>query len=145
MAKCFQGLLGFRWCQTQPKNIGSSPIAPIGADNIYYEPKLGSLPFRMHACLLLMTFQVQYVLLVCVCFCLVLIQLMDCGMNTGVVHVSYRCADFLRLNAIQVGAATGGKGLAAVVNNAGHALFGPLEHIAMPDLRRQLEVNLIGM
>lgn len=45
----------------------------------------------------------------------------------------------------QVGAATGGEGLSALVNNAGHALLGPLEHIAIPDLRRQLDVNLIGI
>ena len=37
-----------------------------------------------------------------------------------------------------------GRGLTALVNNAGAAHSGPLEFIDLADLRRQLEVNLVG-
>ena len=37
-----------------------------------------------------------------------------------------------------------GGGLAALINNAGVAYGGPLEFIPLDDLRRQLEINLIG-
>jgi len=43
----------------------------------------------------------------------------------------------------QVSAVAAG-GLHGLVNNAGIAVSGPLEHVAIDDLRRQLEVNLIG-
>jgi NAD(P)-dependent dehydrogenase (short-subunit alcohol dehydrogenase family) len=39
---------------------------------------------------------------------------------------------------------TAGAGLAGLVNNAGVAYAGPLEFVPLDDLRRQLEVNLIG-
>ncbi|MCC6126940.1 MAG: SDR family oxidoreductase [Pirellulales bacterium] len=39
---------------------------------------------------------------------------------------------------------TGGQGLAALVNNAGIAISGPLEIIPLAEFRRQLEVNVIG-
>ncbi|MCP9469626.1 MAG: SDR family oxidoreductase [Nitrospira sp.] len=38
----------------------------------------------------------------------------------------------------------GSHGLYGVVNNAGIAVAGPLEAVPIPDLRRQLEVNVIG-
>jgi NAD(P)-dependent dehydrogenase (short-subunit alcohol dehydrogenase family) len=47
----------------------------------------------------------------------------------------------------QRGTGHGGDGsgrLDALVNNAGIGVGGPLELIAMPDLRRQLEVNVVG-
>ena len=44
----------------------------------------------------------------------------------------------------QIAAAVGQAGLDGLVNNAGIAIAGPLEFIALPDLRRQLEVNVIG-
>jgi NAD(P)-dependent dehydrogenase (short-subunit alcohol dehydrogenase family) len=40
--------------------------------------------------------------------------------------------------------AVGDAGLAGLVNNAGIAISGPLEFIPIDDLRRQLEVNVIG-
>lgn len=40
--------------------------------------------------------------------------------------------------------ATGGRGLAGLVNNAGIAVPAPIEHQPIEDFRRQLEVNLIG-
>jgi NAD(P)-dependent dehydrogenase (short-subunit alcohol dehydrogenase family) len=39
---------------------------------------------------------------------------------------------------------TGGRGLQALVNNAGIALAGPLEFLPIDELRRQMEVNFIG-
>ncbi len=44
----------------------------------------------------------------------------------------------------QVTQVMGEKGLAGLVNNAGIAVAAPLEFIPIPDLRRQLEVNVIG-
>ncbi len=38
----------------------------------------------------------------------------------------------------------GGRPLAGLVNNAGVALTGPLEHIPIDNLREQLEINLVG-
>jgi NAD(P)-dependent dehydrogenase (short-subunit alcohol dehydrogenase family) len=44
----------------------------------------------------------------------------------------------------RVEAAVDGKGMAGLVNNAGIAVPGPLEHLPVDELRRQLEVNLVG-
>lgn len=44
-----------------------------------------------------------------------------------------------------VGAAVGDRGLAGLVNNAGIAVGGPLEYVPPAELRRQLEVNVIGL
>ena len=38
----------------------------------------------------------------------------------------------------------GGEGLDGLVNNAGIAVTGPLEHLPVADFRRQLEINVIG-
>ncbi|VTU00890.1 short-chain dehydrogenase : Oxidoreductase, Glucose/ribitol dehydrogenase family OS=Candidatus Nitrospira defluvii GN=NIDE3609 PE=3 SV=1: adh_short [Gemmataceae bacterium] len=43
-----------------------------------------------------------------------------------------------------VGAAVGAAGLAGLVNNAGYGVPGPIELVAPADLRRQLEVNVVG-
>lgn len=43
-----------------------------------------------------------------------------------------------------VAAAVGDAGLAGLVNNAGIAVPGPVEYLPVDELRRQLEVNLIG-
>jgi len=43
-----------------------------------------------------------------------------------------------------VAEATGGNGLAGLVNNAGIGVAGPLEVLPIADLRRQFEVNVIG-
>jgi NAD(P)-dependent dehydrogenase (short-subunit alcohol dehydrogenase family) len=45
--------------------------------------------------------------------------------------------------AAQVASATGGR-LQALVNNAGVAVAGPLEFLPVGDLRRQLEINVVG-
>jgi NAD(P)-dependent dehydrogenase (short-subunit alcohol dehydrogenase family) len=44
----------------------------------------------------------------------------------------------------EVGEAVGDRGLAGLVNNAGVAVPAPLEFIPIDELRRQLEVNVIG-
>jgi NAD(P)-dependent dehydrogenase (short-subunit alcohol dehydrogenase family) len=43
-----------------------------------------------------------------------------------------------------VAAVAGERGLAGLVNNAGIAVPGPLEFLLLADLRRQLEVNVVG-
>jgi NAD(P)-dependent dehydrogenase (short-subunit alcohol dehydrogenase family) len=43
-----------------------------------------------------------------------------------------------------VKSAVGGSGLAGLVNNAGIAVAGPLEFLPLAELRRQIEVNVIG-
>ena len=44
----------------------------------------------------------------------------------------------------QVAKAVGSRGLAGLVNNAGVAVGGPLEFVPIEELRRQLEVNVVG-
>lgn len=51
----------------------------------------------------------------------------------------------VRAGAAQVAAALGGRRLFGLVNNAGIAVPGPLLHIESDDLRRQMEINLIGV
>ena len=53
-------------------------------------------------------------------------------------------ADSIRAAADQVAAAVGAVGLAGLVNNAGIAVAGPLEILPLAELRRQIEVNVIG-
>jgi NAD(P)-dependent dehydrogenase (short-subunit alcohol dehydrogenase family) len=44
----------------------------------------------------------------------------------------------------QVEEAVGGRGLAGLVNNAGVAVSGPIEFLPMEELRRQLDINVVG-
>jgi NAD(P)-dependent dehydrogenase (short-subunit alcohol dehydrogenase family) len=44
----------------------------------------------------------------------------------------------------QIGEAVGGAGLVGLVNNAGIAVGGPLELLPLDDMRKQLDVNVIG-
>lgn len=44
----------------------------------------------------------------------------------------------------QIGATVGGAGLYGVVNNAGMAVPAPLEFVPLDELRRQLEINVVG-
>lgn len=46
--------------------------------------------------------------------------------------------------ASEVSGAMDGRGLAGLVNNAGIAVSGPLEYVPVEELRRQLEVNVVG-
>jgi NAD(P)-dependent dehydrogenase (short-subunit alcohol dehydrogenase family) len=46
--------------------------------------------------------------------------------------------------AVTVGDSVGDRGVAGLVNNAGISVGGPVEFVPLDDLRRQLEVNLVG-
>jgi NAD(P)-dependent dehydrogenase (short-subunit alcohol dehydrogenase family) len=54
-------------------------------------------------------------------------------------------AESLRAAAKSVEAEVGAAGLAGLVANAGIGLGGPLEFVPLDDLRRQLEVNVVGV
>jgi NAD(P)-dependent dehydrogenase (short-subunit alcohol dehydrogenase family) len=60
------------------------------------------------------------------------------------VRIDVTDADSIAATRDRVAEAVGGAGLAGLVNNAGIAVPGPLEHLPMDELRRQLEVNLVG-
>jgi len=60
------------------------------------------------------------------------------------LHFDVTDAASVHAAAALVGQALGGGRLAGLVNNAGIAVGGPLEHLPLADLRRQLEVNLVG-
>jgi NAD(P)-dependent dehydrogenase (short-subunit alcohol dehydrogenase family) len=53
-------------------------------------------------------------------------------------------AESIAAAAAEVSAATGGDGLAGLVNNAGVAVSGPLEYMPIDRLRDQMEINFIG-
>jgi NAD(P)-dependent dehydrogenase (short-subunit alcohol dehydrogenase family) len=53
--------------------------------------------------------------------------------------------DSVRAAAAQVSEAVGSTGVAALVNNAGIAVAGPLEFIDIADFERQLDVNVTGV
>ncbi len=53
--------------------------------------------------------------------------------------------DAVRRAADQVTAVAGEIGLAGLVNNAGIAVGGPLMHLPIDEMRRQLEVNVVGV
>ncbi len=52
--------------------------------------------------------------------------------------------DHIAAVAARVSEAVGAAGLAGLANNAGIAINAPLEFVSMDDLRRQLEVNVVG-
>jgi NAD(P)-dependent dehydrogenase (short-subunit alcohol dehydrogenase family) len=54
-------------------------------------------------------------------------------------------ADAVKAGAEQVRAALGGEPLFGLVNNAGVAVAGPVLELPLDELRRQLEVNLVGV
>ena len=60
------------------------------------------------------------------------------------LHLDVTDAASIRAAADQVAAAVGNEGLAGLVNNAGIVVAGPLEILPLGELRRQLEVNVIG-
>ncbi|MBM3666175.1 MAG: SDR family NAD(P)-dependent oxidoreductase [Actinobacteria bacterium] len=53
-------------------------------------------------------------------------------------------ADSIAAAAERAAEISAGAGLAGLVNNAGIAIGGPLEHLPLEDFRHQLEVNLVG-
>lgn len=60
------------------------------------------------------------------------------------VRIDVTDADSIAAARDRVAEAVDGAGLAGLVNNAGIAVPGPLEHLPIEELRRQLEVNLVG-
>lgn len=52
--------------------------------------------------------------------------------------------ELIHKSQVIVSAKVGSNGLYGLVNNAGIAVVGPLEAVPIPDLRRQLEINVIG-
>jgi NAD(P)-dependent dehydrogenase (short-subunit alcohol dehydrogenase family) len=64
--------------------------------------------------------------------------------NVEPLSIDVTDQDSIRAAATQVTAAVGEQGLAGLVNNAGVAISGPLEFIPIEELRRQLEINLVG-
>ena len=60
------------------------------------------------------------------------------------IRIDVTDADSIAAARDRVGEAVGTAGLAGLVNNAGIAVPGPLEHLPIDELRRQLEVNLVG-
>jgi NAD(P)-dependent dehydrogenase (short-subunit alcohol dehydrogenase family) len=61
------------------------------------------------------------------------------------VRIDVTEAKSLAAAAARVAGETGDAGLAGVVANAGIGLGGPLEFVPLDDLRRQLEVNVVGV
>lgn len=61
------------------------------------------------------------------------------------IHLDVSDATQIGQAAEQVGAAVGEAGLAGLVNNAGIGVGGPIEFVPIDDLRRQFEVNVIGL
>ena len=60
------------------------------------------------------------------------------------VRIDVTDADSIDAAREHVTGIVGERGLAGLVNNAGIAVPGPLEHLPLDEIRRQLEVNVIG-
>jgi NAD(P)-dependent dehydrogenase (short-subunit alcohol dehydrogenase family) len=68
----------------------------------------------------------------------------ESGGNVTPVSIDVTDQESIRAAAAQVSGTVGEQGLAGLVNNAGVAISGPLEFIPIEELRRQLEINLVG-
>jgi NAD(P)-dependent dehydrogenase (short-subunit alcohol dehydrogenase family) len=68
----------------------------------------------------------------------------EAGGELEPVRVDVTDPDQIDALAIRVGEAVAGQGLWGLVNNAGIPVPGPVESLPIDDLRRQLEVNLVG-
>ncbi|HEX6309973.1 MAG TPA: SDR family oxidoreductase [Longimicrobiales bacterium] len=66
------------------------------------------------------------------------------GDNVAPVLLDVTSPDQIAAAAARIADETGERGLQALVNNAGVALAGPLEFLPIDELRRQLEINVIG-
>jgi NAD(P)-dependent dehydrogenase (short-subunit alcohol dehydrogenase family) len=60
------------------------------------------------------------------------------------VELDVTRADQIRVAVTRLEAAVGDGGLWGLFNNAGISVAGPLEHVPIDELRRQLEVNVVG-
>ena len=61
-----------------------------------------------------------------------------------VIQIDVTNADQIKAAAHEVAQTVGAEGLAGLVNNAGIAVGAPLEFIPIDELRRQLEINVVG-
>ncbi len=61
-----------------------------------------------------------------------------------VIQIDVTNADQIKTAAHDVAQTVGAEGLAGLVNNAGIAVGAPLEFIPIDELRRQLEINVVG-
>lgn len=61
------------------------------------------------------------------------------------IQIDVTQPDLIAAAAAEVSAAVGADGLSGLVNNAGIAVAGPLEFLPIEELRRQLEINVIGL
>ena len=66
--------------------------------------------------------------------------------SSRLVAIALDVADGLSVStaASAVGGAVGDAGLDGLVNNAGVVVTGPVEFLPLPELRRQLEINVVG-
>jgi NAD(P)-dependent dehydrogenase (short-subunit alcohol dehydrogenase family) len=60
------------------------------------------------------------------------------------LHIDVTDSGSIAAAAVRVNELTGEAGLAGLVNNAGTVIAGPLEVLPIEELRRQLEINLVG-
>lgn len=60
------------------------------------------------------------------------------------IQIDVTNADQIKAAADEVARSVGGQGLAGLVNNAGVAIGAPLEFLPIDELRRQLEINVVG-
>lgn len=66
------------------------------------------------------------------------------GRAVAPVALDVTDADSIARAAEQVGSATGSSGLQGVVNNAGIGMVGPLEYLAIDELKRIFDINVFG-
>ena len=66
------------------------------------------------------------------------------GASLTPVLLDVTVGEQIAATAQQIGVTVGGAGLYGVVNNAGMAVPAPLEFVPLDELRRQLEINVIG-
>ena len=66
--------------------------------------------------------------------------------SSRLVAIALDVADSLSVStaASAVAGAVGDAGLDGLVNNAGVVVTGPVEFLPLPELRRQLEINVVG-
>lgn len=68
----------------------------------------------------------------------------EIGPAVSPLMLDVAAADQIAAAARTIEQAVGERGLDALVNNAGIVAAGPLEYLPIPELRRQLEVNVVG-
>ena len=67
------------------------------------------------------------------------------GENVTPLMIDVTDAESIASAAARVTETVGEEGLSCLMNNAGVSINGPIEYVALDDLRRQLEVNVVGL